>query len=56
MPNRLPVWIAESIRKVLLSRIRFAIAGVIYYLLTLVISRIFRLLEAHYNRYILEAR
>ena len=34
----------------------FAIAGVIYYLLTLVISRIFRLLEAHYNRYILEAR
>ncbi|WP_116133641.1 ABC transporter permease [Tropicimonas sp. IMCC34043] len=34
----------------------FAIAGVIYYLLTLVITRIFRLLENRYNRYILHAR
>ena len=28
MPNRLPVWIIESIRNVLLSRIRFSMAGV----------------------------
>ena len=34
----------------------FAIAGVIYYLLTLIITRIFRLLENRYNRYILHAR
>ncbi|WP_108260310.1 ABC transporter permease [Mangrovicoccus ximenensis] len=34
----------------------FVIAGVIYYLLTLLISWIFRLLEARYNRYITQAR
>lgn len=34
----------------------FLIAGVVYYLLTLVITRIFRVLEARYNRYITEAR
>ena len=28
MPNFRPVWIAESIRKVLFSRMRFAMAGV----------------------------
>jgi His/Glu/Gln/Arg/opine family amino acid ABC transporter permease subunit len=34
----------------------FVIAGVIYYALTLVITRVFRLLEARYNRYITHAR
>ena len=34
----------------------FTIAGVIYYLLTLVISRIFAVLEKRYNRYIVSAR
>lgn len=34
----------------------FVIAGVIYYLLTLVITRIFRFLEERYNRYITHAR
>lgn len=34
----------------------FAIAGAIYYLLTLIITRVFRLLEARYNRYMIAAR
>lgn len=34
----------------------FAIAGVIYYALTLIITRVFRLLEARYNRYMVAAR
>ena len=34
----------------------FTIAGVIYYLLTLVITRIFAVLEKRYNRYIATAR
>jgi putative lysine/arginine/ornithine/histidine/octopine transport system permease protein len=34
----------------------FLIAGIVYYLLTLVITRIFRLLENRYNRYITQAR
>jgi His/Glu/Gln/Arg/opine family amino acid ABC transporter permease subunit len=34
----------------------FAIAGVIYYLLTLTITNVFRLLERRYNRYITAAR
>ncbi len=34
----------------------FTIAGVIYYLLTLVITRIFAVLEKRYNRYIVTAR
>ena len=34
----------------------FAIAGVVYYLLTLVITKIFQVLEARYNRYITHAR
>ena len=34
----------------------FVIAGVIYYLLTLIITWIFRLLERRYNRYIVTAR
>jgi putative lysine/arginine/ornithine/histidine/octopine transport system permease protein len=34
----------------------FAIAGVIYYLLTLVITRVFAALERRYNRYIVTAR
>lgn len=34
----------------------FAIAGVIYYLLTLIITRLFRLLERRYNRYMVVAR
>ncbi|MFO1104582.1 MAG: ABC transporter permease [Amaricoccus sp.] len=34
----------------------FAIAGVIYYLLTLIITRLFRLLEKRYNRYMVVAR
>jgi putative lysine/arginine/ornithine/histidine/octopine transport system permease protein len=34
----------------------FAIAGVIYYLLTLAITNVFRLLERRYNRYITAAR
>lgn len=34
----------------------FAIAGVIYYALTLVITRIFKLLEGRYNRYMVAAR
>jgi His/Glu/Gln/Arg/opine family amino acid ABC transporter permease subunit len=34
----------------------FAIAGVIYYLLTLAITNLFRLLERRYNRYITAAR
>jgi putative lysine/arginine/ornithine/histidine/octopine transport system permease protein len=34
----------------------FVIAGMIYYLLTLVITRIFSLLERRYNRYITAAR
>ena len=34
----------------------FAIAGVVYYLLTLVITKIFQILEARYNRYITHAR
>lgn len=34
----------------------FAIAGVIYYILTLLITRLFSYLERHYNRYILHAR
>ena len=34
----------------------FTIAGVIYYLLTLVITRIFAVLERRYNRYIITAR
>lgn len=34
----------------------FTIAGVIYYLLTLVITRVFAVLEKRYNRYIVTAR
>ena len=34
----------------------FAIAGVIYYVLTLLITRLFRLLEGRYNRYMVAAR
>ncbi|MCA8881412.1 MAG: ABC transporter permease [Rhodobacteraceae bacterium] len=34
----------------------FVIAGLIYYLMTLIIARIFRVLEARYNRYITDAR
>lgn len=34
----------------------FTIAGVIYYLLTLIITRIFAVLERRYNRYIVTAR
>lgn len=34
----------------------FAIAGVVYYLLTLVITKVFEILEARYNRYITHAR
>lgn len=34
----------------------FAIAGVIYYLLTLLITRLFTVLERRFNRYIIEAR
>lgn len=34
----------------------FAIAGVIYYVLTLIITRLFRLLEKRYNRYMVVAR
>lgn len=34
----------------------FAIAGVIYYLLTLIITRIFKLLEGRYNRYMIAGR
>ena len=34
----------------------FGIAGVIYYLLTLLISGFFRLLERRYNRYLAVAR
>ena len=34
----------------------FGIAGVIYYLLTLAISRFFRLLEARFNRYMVVSR
>ncbi len=34
----------------------FAIAGVIYYALTLIITRIFRLLEGRYNRYMVAGR
>ena len=34
----------------------FVIAGAIYYILTLVITRIFALLEKRYNRYIVSAR
>ena len=34
----------------------FVIAGAIYYLLTLIITRIFRLLERRYNRYLAVAR
>lgn len=34
----------------------FAIAGVIYYMLTLVITRFFKVLEGRYNRYMIAAR
>lgn len=34
----------------------FVIAGIIYYVLTLIITRIFRVLEARYNRYQVVAR
>jgi His/Glu/Gln/Arg/opine family amino acid ABC transporter permease subunit len=34
----------------------FTIAGIIYYLLTLIITRIFTVLERRYNRYIIAAR
>jgi His/Glu/Gln/Arg/opine family amino acid ABC transporter permease subunit len=34
----------------------FAIAGVVYYLLTLIITKVFQILEARYNRYITHAR
>lgn len=34
----------------------FTIAGIIYYLLTLVITRIFKVLERRYNRYIIASR
>jgi ABC-type arginine/histidine transport system permease subunit len=34
----------------------FVIAGIIYYILTLVITRIFGFLERRYNRYVTVAR
>jgi His/Glu/Gln/Arg/opine family amino acid ABC transporter permease subunit len=34
----------------------FAVAGIIYYLLTMIVTTIFRLLEKHYNKYLALAR
>ena len=34
----------------------FVIAGIVYYLLTLIITKVFEILEARYNRYITHAR